>query len=195
MEINRETTITPAFLNLAFDMYQAMKDNGISLMYEGEVSQSITKAFTAMAESSMKKSEEDESVQQRVYHVMVECLQNISKHADPITLEEEDTSGNGMFLVQRGEEKYSITTGNAVTNEKAKELKINLDKINSLDKSGLKKLYKELLTNGRFSDKAGAGLGFVDIAKKTDQKFDYHFLPMNEKFSFFILKITVPRNL
>lgn len=193
MEMEKADTITPAFLKTAFDMYQMMKDHGITLMYEGEISQSITKAFTSMAESDMKKEAENESIQQRVYHVMVECLQNIGKHADKVADEEGNEYGNGMFLVQRGEDKYSITTGNAVYNEKARDLKDYLDKINSLDNKGLKKLYKEILSGGNLSDKSGAGLGFVDIAKKTNQKFGYHFLPIDDQVSFFILKITVPR--
>lgn len=193
MELEKAHTITPGFIKTAFDMYQMMKDSGITLMYEGEISQNITKAFTSMAESDMKKEEEDESIQQRVYHVMVECLQNIGKHADKITDEQGKEFGNGMFLVQKEKEKYSITTGNAVEKEKAISLKEHLDKINSLDNDGLKKLYKEILSTGKLSDKAGAGLGFVDIAKKTKQKFGYHFLPINEDITFFILKITVPR--
>ena len=193
MELEKANTITPEFIKTAFNMYQSMKDNGITLMYEGEISQSITKAFTSMAQSDMKKESEEESIQQRVYHVMVECLQNIGKHADKVTDEAGKEYGHGMFLVQRGEEKYSITTGNAVYNEKAQDLKAYLDKINSLDNTGLKKLYKEILSSGKLSDKAGAGLGFVDIAKKTQQKFGYHFLPINDTLSFFILKISVPR--
>jgi hypothetical protein len=193
MEMEKVHNITPDFIRTAFDMYQMMKDSNITLMYEGEISQNITKAFTTMAESDMRKEEEDESIQQRVYHVMVECLQNIGKHADKITDEQGKEFGNGMFLVQREKEKYSITTGNAVEKEKAVSLKEYLDKINSLDNDGLKKLYKEILSTGKLSDKAGAGLGFVDIAKKTKQKFGYHFLPINESITFFILKITVPR--
>ncbi len=193
MELENSNTITPVFIKTAFDMYQMMKDSGITLMYEGEISQNITKAFTSMAESDMQKDEEEESIQQRVYHVMVECLQNIGKHGDKITNEEGDEFGNGMFLVQKEKKKYSITTGNAVEKTKAIDLKEYLDKINSLDEIGLKKLYKEILSTGRLSEKAGAGLGFVDIAKKTKQKFDYHFLPIDKDIVFFILKITVPR--
>lgn len=193
MELENSNMITPVFIKTAFDMYQMMKDSGITLMYEGEISQNITKAFTSMAESDMQKDEEEESIQQRVYHVMVECLQNIGKHGDKITNEEGDEFGNGMFLVQKEKKKYSITTGNAVEKTKAIDLKEYLDKINSLDEIGLKKLYKEILSTGRLSEKAGAGLGFVDIAKKTKQKFDYHFLPIDKDIVFFILKITVPR--
>ena len=40
---------------------------------------------------------------------------------------------------------------------------------------------------GELSSKGGAGLGLIDIAKKTGNKFEYHFLPIDDNFSFFIL--------
>lgn len=191
--MQKEDSVTPNFIKTAFSMYQTMKEHGITLMYEGEISQNITKAFTTLAKSNMKKQSENESIQQRVYHVMVECLQNIGKHADTIKEEAGEEYGNGMFLVQSLENEYSITTGNAVFNEKVKELQSSLDKVNELDNEGLKNLYKEILSSGSLSEKGGAGLGFIDIAKKTQRKLNYYFLPINDKMSFFVLKITVPR--
>ena len=47
--------------------------------------------------------------------------------------------------------------------------------ITSLDKEGLKQLYKHQIKEGRLSNKGGAGLGFIDIAKKTGNKIHFHF--------------------
>ena len=44
------------------------------------------------------------------------------------------------------------------------------------------------------SDKGGAGLGFIDIARKTGSPLEYHFEPLDDKNSFFLLKTSISRN-
>ncbi|WP_430812718.1 MULTISPECIES: SiaB family protein kinase [unclassified Carboxylicivirga] len=180
------------FLDFAYQMYKTMKTNEINLVYEGEVTQEITKTFTSLTERSLEKSQESNTVQRKVFNVMVECLQNISKHAD--SLDEEEDGRRGIVMVSHGESSYNIITGNVIKNEKVPELKASLEHVNSLDKKGLSELYKKQMREGRISEKGGAGLGFIDIAKKTGGKLNFEFKKLNEEVSFFILTSTVERN-
>jgi hypothetical protein len=50
------------------------------------------------------------------------------------------------------------------------------------------------MKEGRLSEKGGAGLGFIDIARKTGNKLEFHFLPIDEESSFFLLTSSVSRN-
>ena len=84
-------------------------------------------------------------------------------------------------------------TGNFIPNKKMNDIKGKIDHINGLDKEELKKLYKEILYNGEFSDKGTAGLGFVEIARKTGQKLSYEFHSVNDDYSYFTLQIRVSR--
>lgn len=179
------------FLDFAYQMYKSMKTNEINLVYEGEVTQEITKTFTSLTERSLAKSEESNTVQRKVFNVMVECLQNISKHADSLT--DEDEERRGIVMVSHGEESYNIITGNVIKNEKVPDLKNNLEQVNSLDKKGLSDLYKQQMRDGKISEKGGAGLGFIDIAKKTGSKLGYQFKELNDEVSFFILTSTIKR--
>jgi hypothetical protein len=185
---------TVSFLEFVYDFYKSMKRHEISLVYEGEITHQITKAFTSLTESNMAKEEESNTVQKKVFHVMVECLQNISKHADEYGTNDYIFSGRGIFLVAKGEEEYSVTTGNTVDNIKIPDLKKLLEQVNSLDKDELTELYKKQIKEGRLSEKGGAGLGFIDIKRKTGRNLDYHFLPINEETSFFLLTSTISRN-
>ena len=58
-----------------------------------------------------------------------------------------------------------------------------------LDQVELKKLYLEVLTNSRISSKGGAGLGLIEMARKSGQKLDFSFEEYNENFSLFYLQI------
>lgn len=181
------------FLEFVYDFYKSMKAHEITLVYEGEITHQITKAFTSLTESNMAKEEESNTVQKKVFHVMVECLQNISKHADSFGSDDFLFAGRGIFMVSKGDIEYHVTTGNVIENAKIEELSRILDHINVLDKEGLKQLYKTQMREGRLSEKGGAGLGFIDIARKTGRRLDYHFLSIDEETSFFILTSTISR--
>jgi hypothetical protein len=123
----------------------------------------------------------------------VECLQNISKHADDFGSNDYMFSGRGIFLVAKGKDDYTVTTGNAVDNIKIPDLKKLLEQVNQLEKDELTELYKKQIKEGRLSDKGGAGLGFIDIKRKTGKNLEYHFLAINEQTSFFLLTSTISR--
>lgn len=179
------------FLEFVYEFYKTMKENEISLAYEGEITHQVTKAFTSLAETNMETESEDGSVQRKVFHVMVECLQNIGKHAGK---NEGEKDGRGIFIVSKGNDEYNVTTGNIVENSKVEQLKKSLEYINSLDKEGLKEAYKKQIKGGTLSEKGGAGLGFIDIARKTGNKLQYQFLPIDPDYSFFMLISTVTRS-
>ena len=124
---------------------------------------------------------------------MVECLQNISKHANDFSSGDYLFSGRGIFLVSKGDDEYHVTTGNMVENSKLEELTEMLENINKLDKDELKEMYKQQIRQGRLSDKGGAGLGFIDIKRKTGKDLEYHFLPISESKSFFLLTSSISR--
>jgi len=180
-------------LEFVYDFYVKMKKNNINLAYEGEITHQITKAFTSLTESNLMKEDDVNTVQKKVFHVMVECLQNISKHAENRNSIVTSKDGRGIFMISKDESEYNVTTGNVINNDKIPKLREILENINSLDPDGLKTLYKQQMREGRLSDRGGAGLGFIDIARKTGQKLIYSFLTINEKRSFFVLTSTISR--
>lgn len=171
-----------------FDLHQTMIDHHLILVYEGEFTQEITKSVLAMAERNMDSTGEESSIKRKVFNVMVECLQNIVKHAD-----HDDRDNAAIFLIGRNNDNYVIISGNPIQQEDKAKLTENLEKINSLDKDGLKDLYKNIIKNTEISDKGGAGLGFVDMARKSGQKLNYEFVDQENGRAFFCLKCSVPR--
>ncbi len=182
------------FLEFVYSFYKTMKEQKVQLVYEGEITHQITKAFTSLTETNMQLDEESHSTQKKVFHVMVECLQNLGKHADCLDNSDKQKDGRGIFLVSKNDESYTITTGNVLNKNKVPEMTEVLEKINSLDKDGLKQLYKHQIKEGRLSHKGGAGLGFIDMAKKTGNKLNYNFLTINDEYSFFVLTSKIWRN-
>lgn len=182
------------YIDLLMDFHDIMVSKQLILVYEGEVNQNIVKAFSAMTEKNLDETESDTTVKKRVYHVMVECLQNICKHADNPETGTPANPGKGIFMVGLDNEAYYIATGNVVATDKVEELKGVLSQINTLDKDEIKELYKKKIKESRLSDKGGAGLGFIDMVKKTGNPLGFAFRPINDLTSFFVLKTTISRN-
>ena len=179
-------------LKFAYEFHQTMETNGLMLAYEGEVNQQLTKAFSSMAEMNLEKEAEEFSVRRKVFHIMVECLQNVSKHSDNKNGEAVNP-GSGIFLVGRGDDHYNITTGNVISNDKIDFVRDLIEEVNQMNKEEVKAFYKKMLRETSLSDKAGAGLGFIDMIKKTGSKIDYHFEPLNDKTSYFLYKVRINR--
>ena len=95
-------------------------------------------------------------------------------------------SGRGIFMVAKGKDEYTVTTGNAIENDKMQDLKNLLEQVNQLDKDELNEFYKKQIKEGSLSEKGGAGLGFIDIKRKTGKNLEYHFLPINDDLILFI---------
>lgn len=175
-----------------YDLHKTMLSKNLILVYEGEFTQEITKSVLAMAERNMDSMGEESSIKRKVFNVMVECLQNIVKHSDdfnPLSAKR----NAAIFIIGKEDDRYVVTSGNPVDTEAADSLKKRLDEINSLDKDGLKSMYKDIIKSNSLSNKGGAGLGFVDMARKSGQKLEFDFEDMGEGFHFFSLTTTILR--
>ena len=169
-----------------------MLNKNLILIYEGEFTQDITKSVLAMAERNMDSFNEDASVKRKVFNVMMECLQNIVRHAENFE-EERDVKNNAVFMIGKHDKEYFVTSGNAIANDEVESMISKLEKINGLDKPGLKELYRNIIKNGKINDHGGAGLGFVDMARKSGRKLIFDFEPISEDLTFFSFKATIPR--
>lgn len=179
-------------MKFIYDLHQLMVAHKVILIYEGDFTQETTKSILTMAERNLESSGEESSIKKKIFNVMVEALQNIVKHSDE-TREGDATHHAAIFLIGHERSQYSIMSGNPVKNENIPALRGALERINSLDKEGLKELYKEIIKNTTISDKGGAGLGFVDMARKSGEKLEWAFTPMNDDQSFFCLKVNIAR--
>ena len=58
------------YMRFVVDFHNMMVDKKITLAYEREVTQEITKAFTSMTERNLEEVEENGKIKKKVYHVI-----------------------------------------------------------------------------------------------------------------------------
>lgn len=176
-----------------FDFYDKMERNNILLSFKGNISSELLTSILQIIESKMENLQEEPKVKKKVYNVLVECLQNLYHHLDD-DINETDSSDipkSAIFMIGKVNNQYSIVTGNYIHNKNVDFLKKRLDEINLMSKEELKDFYKTILNNGEMSDKGGGGLGMIDIARKSGQKLNYNFVPVDGKSHFFSLNVKI----
>jgi hypothetical protein len=181
-------------MNFIYDLHRTMMSENLILVYQGDFTQESTKSILSMAERNLDSSGEESSIKRKVFNVMVEALQNIVKHSDEL-VDGEVRSHAAIFLIGRQTSQYTIMSGNPIRKENVAGLTEKLHQINNLDKEGLKELYKSIIKSTTISEKGGAGLGFVDMARKSGTKLEFDFPEMNSEYCFFCLKVYVPREI
>jgi len=176
-------------LLFAFILFKAMQKDNLSYIYRGRFTQDITDHILFLAEDNLEKEEQSSKIKKRVYSIMVECLQNVTRHQNDNY--DNSLENLGLFVIQKKDEKYYITTGNLVEKSNIINISNLIEKINSLEKEELKNYYKEVLDAGSISNKGGAGLGLIDMARKSGNKLSYTFKEISDDFSYFYLH-TIP---
>lgn len=163
----------------------------LPIIYKGQLNHDVTKIFANMTEMRLKNQNIDNSTKRKVFHVTVEFLQNITKHSDDFD-DESHPVGNGLFMIGEHDSSYYIITANKIKNEKIEKLKSKIDELNNLEADDLKQMFKKQMKEGRIDKKGGAGLGLIDLLRKTGSKIMYDFIPTNNDRNIFINAIKIP---
>lgn len=169
-------------------IHSIMNQENAVLIYSGEFNQEIVKSMLSYAEGKLDSSGIDDLVKKKIFNVMVEMLQNITKHQ----YVEDSTIVQPCFILIEEENHYNLLTGNPIKIDTTEMVAGRINQVNSLNADELKDLYKQARLNSRISDVGGAGLGFIDMARKTENKLDFGFHDINSSiYKYFTLKAQV----
>jgi hypothetical protein len=154
--------------------------------YRGEVTGDNSVSLLTLLEREMEFSDFSLLGRKRLFMFVLENLQNITRRG--ISKSAEITS---LVVYNKTADGYTVSTGNALKKSEVRDLRKNLEKINSLEPDKIREVYRTMLQDSNIGRKGGAGLGLMEMARKTGNKLDYDFLPIDDKYSYFILSKTV----
>ncbi len=112
----------------------------------------------------------------------MEFLQNMSKHGLAFNGKQE-----GLLLIGEREGEYLIGGSNYVEHEEKKRLEERISDYNLMDINALNDSYKKRLKEGDPDNKNGAGLGLIEIARRSSKKIEYNFKNSKEHTIFNML--------
>lgn len=177
-------------------VFEGLQYEDLVYVYRGLFTQTITDSIIALTENNLDTSGSSSKLKKRVFSIMVECLQNITRHQYVDDEEQElPPDKSSLFVICDKDRTYQMTSGNVVNNENIPHLQELLNKVNSLDKETLKEYYKEVLEEGSISNKGGAGLGLIEMARKSGNKLYYTFENIDDESSYFYMNTSISHEL
>lgn len=178
-----------------YDFYTTLAEDKILLSHKGVITSSLLTDAVDILEKKLEQIEPSRKTRKKIYNIVVECVQNLYHHTENLHFEDEHLlaarSNSSILLVVKNSSCYSIKTGNYIFKKKVEPLKEELDSLNALGVDELRNQFKERLKNGKRNNKGTAGLGLMDLIRKSGNKLDYQFIPLSKTVSFFCLKTSV----
>ena len=179
--------------SIAENIYSRLKTGKDILSYKGCITPKLIGIELEKIEEEL--STKDIRLLRKTYFVTVEALQNLYHHAHDSEMFLEKYGINKKFVIfvlsKNSDSFLTLTTCNLVSKQTKRFLQSRIDQINLLSKQQLRNLYKKILSNEGFTKKGGGGLGMLDMAKKSGNKFEYKFDKFDDDFYFFSLSINI----
>ena len=166
-----------------------MAENKIYMIWSGHITSDIGEEVLSLAESRLTEEDIDSQLRRRVFNVMVEILENVSKYNPG--REPEEKYGMPVVMVRLADNKFLLTTGNLILNTRVSDLKGKLDAINSYDKAGLRELFYKSLSEQSIETDSTGNMGLIEMARKSGSKLNYQFEEVNDIYSYFMLTVNV----
>lgn len=160
-------------------------------IYKGSFSYPAINAHLIELKESLSLHVEDKLQLKKAYKILVECFENINRHALASPLDVDAKRPLGFVIVGNHHDQIKICLGNFILNQLVEAQNDRMNKINNLSEVELKEYYRSHINNTGISDKGGAGLGFMDMVLKSGNKLKFNIINFNESKSLFTLTITI----
>jgi len=164
-------------------------DGKIIVSHFGEFSKDLVNSLSTSIQDMMLDSGDKKTAVKRMFSILVEGLQNIRIHGE----RDQDNNQVSFLIVLQKEEDYDVTFGNLVHQNTVGKLTNRIDELNNHTQEEIKEMYMDTLSNGIMSSKGGAGLGFITIALKSQNKIGYEKIQVADDLYFFTLSIRIER--
>ena len=180
---NDDQSLPGEALRFTKEFDKRIKESDVLMIYKGDFGKDSIMPIIQIIEEKVK-NDNDFLSSKGFFLILVEMLQNVSRHNI------NSISKDGIFMItEDASGSYWTSVGNVV-DEATKELLIErIDGLNAMDEMELKQAYKKTLREGSFSDKGGAGLGLIEIARKSNDKLQYNFDDMGNGRYFFTFNV------
>lgn len=155
--------------------------------YSGPLTEKILTAISVAVRLEIVENAGDERTEKKVFGNFVEQAQNIIRYSSEKTTQDDQTSGVGTVALSMSDNSVLVEAVNAVDENQKDTLTRNLEALRKMDSAELKSAYRNRLKDGPPEGSKGAGLGFIEIARKSDM-WDFEFVKEHGKI-LFIFKV------
>jgi Family of unknown function (DUF6272) len=177
-----------------------LRHSGIIFAYCGYVTEPVLTGVGDALKQKLAIDDMDTKTARSVFAVFVEQMQNIIRYSAELDSPETEAGSEtatarelryGVMTVGRGGDRFIVKAGNLVDKADVEPLRTRLEQIRTADKDELKALYKETLKAEAREGSKGAGVGFIEIARRSSKPIEFDFTDVDERFAFFALEAEI----
>ena len=182
------------------DLRGMLHSQGVIFAYSGYVTEPVLSGVGEALKQKLTIDDADTKTLRSVFAVFVEQMQNIIRYsaekAQPALAPASDARAlmeirYGILTIGREGADYMVCAGNLVERSDVERLRAKLSRIRDMSKDELKALYKEQLRAEPEKGSKGAGLGFMEIARRASKPIEFDFTDVDATHAFFALKATI----
>lgn len=182
------------------EYYELLNASNINIIYSGPIWGEGVEGISTTIKKILEFDKLSLTASKSVFAVFIEQMNNMLMYSADKDLPAFGTEGEtgvsrGVFVLGTQGKTYFLKCGNIIKNESVAFLKNRIDYLNTLDKEELKKYYKQQIRSENTNeDSKGAGIGLIEIARRSSSKIVYEFKPYGEGISFFTMHVTINGN-
>jgi len=178
-----------------------MEKLNIKVIYSGPMWEEGIKGLAEMVRTHLVHDQIKKSASKAIFSVFVEQVTNMlmysaEKEQYPVPPGDELADVSiGMVIMGNKTDKrdtFFVQTKNAVKKENMAFLQERIDCLNSLDKNELRQFYRgKMRTENDNPGSQGAGLGLIEIARRSTAPIEYMFESTAEGLTFFTMYVEI----
>ncbi|MBF0100490.1 MAG: hypothetical protein HQK77_06235 [Desulfobacterales bacterium] len=179
-----------------YSFKQILRKQGLAFCFSGPISQNLLAEIGDTMKMKMELEDIAKPIILRVFSMIVEQAQNIIHYSaekycslKPDNTEEELSVG--IIAVGCENDHYFVLGGNMIQNSSVNLMREKLENLRQMNKEQLKYLYKEQRKKQVDIGSRGAGLGLIEMARKSTEPIEFDIQQIDESFSFFSLKTSI----
>jgi hypothetical protein len=177
-----------------YNLRECFLEKKIIFCYSGPMSQELMVEIGNTLKFKMQQESMNKSVVAKTFAILVEQVQNIMHYSTEKT-EAIDFSrsrlSNGIVAVGSEENRFYVASGNMIKMDDKNKISNMITLINSMNPEEKKQYYKEMRKKNPDESSRGAGLGFIEMARKSDHPVDFNFIDIDLNFCFFTIKLYI----
>lgn len=163
----------------------------VMLRYTGSITSDQISDILERVEGQFGQIKASPQVKKKIMGVLIESIQNVFHHGAKGQSPSPAHDSSVLVAEQNGD--YIVVTGNRIPTEKAMQLADRLERINSMTREELNNNYRNILLQKLKSSAFGAGVGMIDIARRSGSKIQYKLEKIDESFHFFSMEVKIAR--
>lgn len=156
--------------------------------HTGGIDHDALQALLDHAEAWSLEAGDSVVTRKRLLNVLVEALENLRVHAPS------EFVGTVFACLQVEDRAYRLFVGNALHAATAAVLQHRIEVLNAMDEAELKEHFLRLLSNDSRTERGGAGLGLITMARKAHRPLTFSSVPRDPETRYMVLQARVLRD-